>query len=69
MTSDSPRDLPVRVGLPPRSRAGPITRQDRVTGKECTQWSASRLGFSYKKEGPKFMQRLVAKQKARVKES
>ena|ERR1039457_2142965 len=32
MTSDIPRDLPVRAGMPPRSRAGPITRQDRVAG-------------------------------------
>ena len=44
-------------------------RQDRVAGTECTQLYASRLGFSYKKEGPKFMQRLVAKHKARVKDS
>jgi hypothetical protein len=58
-------------------RVDPALRRDiqRIAGEE--QWTITQVcemllneGVeAYKKEGPKFMQRLVAKQKARVKDS
>ena len=54
--------------LSPQSSLGTLDREARSISQVC-ELLLSEGVQAYKKEGPKFMQRLVAKQKARAKDA